>query len=371
MILISPDKFKYSFTATEAAEMINKRLQALRPELKTRLLPAADGGEGSAEILARYLQAEAVKIRISDPLMRPIDAKYFYHSESRTALIESAEASGLIRLSKKEQNPLNTSSAGTGEMIAAAAEAGARTIITAIGGSATNDVGAGLVHALGVRFYDANNQRIIPTGSRLGKITSAETGFVKYDFNKIRLIFISDVSNPLCGPKGASRTFAPQKGASRAETEFLEQSVRRFRPIIENRYPGVSQMQGAGAAGGMAASPVAFFGARTAAGAEYILEKIHFEKYLKQSKLVITGEGKFDRESLKGKLPGTVIAKAQKYRKKVAVICGINSLAPEEIPQNTKVFSLFQGESPPRNFISETPERIEKAVMRLVKQLNF
>jgi glycerate 2-kinase len=371
MILIAPDKFKSTFKASETAELIESSLHTFLPEIQTYRLPLADGGEGSCELLAEYFNAKPVNLSVSDPLMRSINTNYYYSESSKTALIETAKASGLYLLSENEKNPLQTNSYGSGELLADAIKKGAKILIVTLGGSAVNDAGAGLAHALGFQFYDADKRSVFPVGKTIGDIREIDHSKVKYNLSNIQIIVLSDVENPLYGEKGASKVFAKQKGANNQEVEFLENSIMCFSEILEKYKPGISCRKGTGAAGGMAAGLSAFFGAQIQSGSDFIIEKTNFENHLKKAELLITGEGKLDSQSFDGKLVGKLLQKAKKMNKKTAVICGINELKGSGKTLYTGVYALFDKETPLLKAQAETPEKIHNAVRTLLKDFKY
>jgi glycerate kinase len=365
MILIAPDKFKSSFTAPEITKFIEASINKYLPHMQTQLLPLADGGEGTCELLAEYFKTRSVQVCVSDPLMRPIIAEYYFSESSKTAIIETAKASGLYLLSENEKNPLKTSSYGSGQLIADALGKGARTLIITLGGSAVNDAGAGIAHAMGFRFYDTNKQVVFPTGKTIGHISEADKSGLKYNFSDIKITVLSDVENPLYGENGASKVFAKQKGANKQTVEYLENSIMRFSEVLEKYKSGVSTQKGAGAAGGMAAGLSAFCGAQIQSGSDFILKKTHFENHLEKAELLITGEGKLDKQSFEGKLVGSLLQKAKKYNCPAAVICGISEIDNNKVKAGMSVYSLFERKPSQAKAKAETAARIEKVVKQL------
>lgn len=297
-VLLLPDKFKGTLPACEIASVMEEAVLAVVPKAEVISFPIADGGEGSLDAFKRILNGEFVSLSVCGPDFEKIDARYLLSKD--TAVIELAEASGLLKT--KIKNPLCTTTFGTGELILDAIRLGAKNIILCIGGSATNDMGAGIASALGVKFYDSLNNTFIPTGESLSKIE-------KIDFNdclKISMTVLCDVKNPLHGENGAAYVYAPQKGASESDVKLLDNNLKHLGGLLKNKYNiDVENIEGAGAAGGVGAGMKAFFDAEIKKGIDTVLSLIPKE-VTKNADLVLTGEGRFDLTSLTGKVVGGV-----------------------------------------------------------------
>ncbi|MCU0443853.1 MAG: glycerate kinase [Microscillaceae bacterium] len=330
-ILVAPDKFKDSLSALQVSELIKEGLLAANAQFVVDIFPLADGGEGTAEILTYHSGGQLLKKIVKDPLFRPIEAKYGISADQQTAFVEMAQASGLVHLEDWERNPMNTSSYGTGELILAAIEQGAKTIILGIGGSATNDAGIGMAQALGYEFLDQNDHRLLPTGGNLPKIRRVLTQNIHPKLAKTQFIVATDVKNPLFGKNGAAYVYAPQKGAKPTEIAYLDGGLRNIAQVIENQFNmQVSDWAGAGAgaAGGLGAGAVAFLGATLQSGIELVMNFTKFEQKTLDYQWIITGEGKIDEQTLQGKVVAGVCRVAQKQQIPVAAVCGSLEFKP-------------------------------------------
>ncbi len=340
-IVIAPDKFKDTFSAREITSIISQNLKNIIPGAEITEIPLADGGEGTAEISAPFFNAKPVSITVNNPVFEIINTNYFFSETKKTAIIEISAASGLHLLKKEYQNPLYTSSYGTGELIADAVKKGAKNIFLTLGGSATNDAGCGAASALGFVFKDKSGKNLKINGKNLIKIAEISNENLNFNLRNINFIALYDVKNPLYGKNGAAYVFAKQKGASLKDTELLDKGLRNFADIVQKKYGiNINNCNGCGAAGGFGAGSKFFFNAELKPGAETLLELVSFDNLIKNADLIITGEGKFDAQSLRGKLTGTIIKKAEKFKIPVAVICGISDI--NVINKNCKVFPLFK-----------------------------
>ncbi len=321
-ILICPDKFKGSLSAQAAADAIAQGILARRKKSSIQCIPLADGGEGTLEVVQQIHGGQWISVQVNDPLFRPIQAEYLWLADQKTAYIEMARASGLGLLAKKEQNPLKTSTYGTGELIRHAADAGATTIVLTIGGSATNDAGIGMAAALGYQFIDQKGAQLTAIGENLSEITEIK-GTNPYP--AIQFIVLSDVSNPLHGPDGAAHVYAKQKGANANIIKQLDKGLINMGQWLSADTPG------AGAAGGLGAGAMYFLGARMEPGAEWLLNKLHINRAIRKADFVITGEGKIDQQSWSGKLVSNIVDRADKQLKQSILVCGLFE-DPERIP---------------------------------------
>ncbi|SMG21849.1 glycerate kinase [Marivirga sericea] len=331
-ILIAPDKFKHSLTAEEVCEIISETLLEHSPKLEIECLPMADGGEGSAEILALQQKAEPVEIEVHDPLMRKIKAHYFI--TGKTAYIEMAVASGLQLLKAEEQNVLQTTSFGTGELIKDAIKEGCLNIVLCIGGSATSDGGVGMANALGFRFLDENGDAFLPTAYSLDKITSIEPPENNI-LKGINFSVLTDVNNPLTGKNGATYQYAIQKGATERDLPILDDGMKHLKNLIKEQHSfNIDQFPGAGASGGMGGGSTFFLHAALHSGISYIAEALNLDDKVKNADYIISGEGKLDEQSFKGKVVSGVLSFCQKHGKPLFLIIGckaFDSTLPEQI----------------------------------------
>ena len=301
-IIIAPDTFKGSLTATQAAEAIAAGIHDHDPSIETLLFPVADGGEGTVSTLVSTTGGEIVSAVVHDPLGRKIEASYGILGDGKTCVIEIAEASGLTLLESTERNPLKASTFGTGELMLHALNSGYRNFIIGLGGSATNDGGVGMLQALGMKFINEQGTEIQSGGGELSKIRKIDDAQFDNRIPECHFVIASDVTNPLIGPNGASAIFGPQKGATMNMVEILDNNLSVFADIVE-KFTGHSlhNQKGAGAAGGAGGALLAFFPSEMRRGIEVVLASISFEEHFKDADLIITGEGKTDKQTLSGK----------------------------------------------------------------------
>jgi glycerate 2-kinase len=321
-IVVAPDKFKGSLNSFEVCNAIEKGLMQASTSFDIIKLPMADGGDGLADVIAYYTNAQFQIAKVQGPLGRIVDAQWLLSSDGKTAFIEMAKASGLQLLKLGEYNPLLTSSYGTGQLIKAAIDQGVQNIIIGIGGSATNDGGIGMAAALGYRFIDIDGNELLPVGENLVRIKKIETEG-KENFKDINFKVACDVKNLLYGEQGATKIYAPQKGADASMVEKLEKGMMHFASVVEKDLGiDVSRIEGGGAAGGMGAGCVAFFNAELVSGIDLITQLASVENQIQNCDLVITGEGKIDEQSLYGKAISGVASLAKKHKKKLIAVCG-------------------------------------------------
>ncbi|RAZ78961.1 glycerate kinase [Planococcus halotolerans] len=303
-IVISPDSFKGSMTSMQASSAINRAVHEIIPEAETALYPMADGGEGTVEAVLRGRDGDKISCRVQDPLGRDIDAVYGWIDREKTAIIETAAASGLPLLKPGELDPETASSYGTGQLIKDAIGRGAKTILLGLGGSATVDAGTGLFQALGLKFFDHDKKEIAHIGGRLDRILSIDTSGLIPALSSIKFIVASDVTNPLLGKEGAIAVFGPQKGVKRHQLESFEEGMRQF-SVIAAQTAGrdMSAEAGSGAAGGIGFLLKTFLEVEFRNGLDLIVEMLQLEKQLAGADLILTGEGRIDGQSLFGKVP--------------------------------------------------------------------
>ena len=334
-ILICPDSFKGSFSSKEVSLIIKDTLLELDPTLNITLLPIADGGEGSIEAINEIIPIKKINIKVHGPSHHLIDT-YYGEINKSTAIIESALIIGLA-LKNKGDSPINTSSFGLGEAIKDAINKGYSVIYLCLGGSATNDGGCGLLSALGMKFFDRDDKSFIPKGGTLKDIARIDDQDFKETIKNTNFITLLDVNNPLLGDKGATYTFARQKGASEEDLIILEEGMINFSNIIKKQYKEeITSIPGLGAAGGIAASSYFFLKSKMLQGIETILDIIHFDDYLSKNEIIISGEGKLDSQSLEGKVISGIISHNQKYNKDLYLVVGINELNIDLIPNDIK-----------------------------------
>ena len=321
-IVITSDSFKGSLTSVEVARSAAKGIGEVFPECTVVEVNVADGGEGTVDAVVDALHGKKVAVAVSDPLGRSIKSKYGIAGD--TAVIEMDAASGLPLLSVEERNPLVTSKRGTGEMIMDAMARGCRTFLVGIGGSATNDAGTGMLQAMGFKFYDAEGYLIDDCcGGRLEDIAVIDDSCVPQSVKESDFAVACDVDTPFCGPEGAAPVFAPQKGADAAMVCRLDAGMASFARVIKAKYGiDVVPVAGAGAAGGMGGAFLAFLGATLKKGIDMVLDAIGFDEIIAGADLVITGEGKVDFQTAKGKTAAGVLARGKRLGILVIAIGG-------------------------------------------------
>ncbi|MGW2834536.1 glycerate kinase [Streptomyces sp. NPDC001286] len=330
-VLIAADKFKGSLTAVQVAERVTAGLRRVVPAVEVASLPVADGGDGTvdAAVAAGFERRE---VRVAGPLGHEVTAAFALRGD--TAVVEMAEASGLQRLPQGVFAPLTASTYGSGELLRAALDAGARTIVFGVGGSATTDGGAGMLSALGARFLDADGEPVPPGGGGLDDLATADLSGLDPRFADVELVLASDVDNPLTGPKGAPAVYGPQKGASPDDVAALDSALAHYAKVLEEavgpRAAEYAASPGAGAAGGIGYGAL-LLGARFRAGIEVMLDVLGFAPALERVDLVITGEGSLDEQTLHGKAPAGVAAAARAADKEVVAVCGRLALPPEAL----------------------------------------
>ena len=343
-ILICPDKFRGSLTAQEACDALERGIKKRRPKSTIQKFPLADGGEGTLEVIQQAHGGTWISVDVQDPLFRKIQAEYLWLADQKMAYIEMSRASGLMLLTAKERNPGLTSSIGTGELILAAIEKGAEKIVLTLGGSATNDAGIGMAHALGYRFLDAKGKELKPIGNELGNVTQIISSPLSEKLKSIEFFVITDVQNPLAGDSGAAHVFAKQKGGTIALIKQLDKGLINIGNILDGLAGySISAQSGSGAAGGLGAGAVYFLGAKMSLGAEWVLDKLHIDRAIRKADYVITGEGKVDGQSWAGKLVSQVLQRADKQFKQTLIVCGAFEEA-EKIPvflDTSDIFSVM------------------------------
>ena len=321
-IVIASDSFKGSLTSVEVAQSATKGILEVYPDCKVTQVNVADGGEGTVDAVVDTLQGEKITISVSNPIGKPVNATYGIAGD--TAIIEMAAASGLPLLAAEERNPWVTSTYGTGEMILDAIARGCSKFLVGIGGSATNDAGTGMLQALGFRFFDNNGDLIDNCcGGILGEIASIDDTQVPEAIKNAQFTVACDVDTPFCGPIGAAYVFAPQKGASPEMVQQLDEGMASFAKVIEAKYGiDIVPMAGAGAAGGMGGGFRAFLNATLKKGIDMVLDAIGFDSIISGADLVVTGEGKVDFQTAKGKTAAGVLARAKAQGIPVVAIGG-------------------------------------------------
>jgi glycerate 2-kinase len=324
-VLVAPDKFKGTLTAAEAAGAIATGWRRARPDDDVDVLPMADGGEGTLDALVAALDGERRVATVTGPLGDPVAASYGVADAGRDRLgvVEMAQASGLQLVAPGRRDPMVATTFGTGELIAAACREPVDEVLVAVGGSATNDGGAGVAQALGVRLLDGRGEPIRRGAIGLLDLAGIDVSTLDRVVAGTRVAVAADVDNPLTGPLGAAAVFAPQKGASSEDVQVLDRALAHLAAVVERDLGiDVRTLPGAGAAGGLGAGLAAFVGARIRRGADLVMDVVGFERRLAQADVVVTGEGRLDRSSLRGKVPSAVVERAGPARTPAVVLCG-------------------------------------------------
>jgi glycerate kinase len=301
-IIIAPDKFKGSLDSREVAKAIARGWGEGWPGAELITCPLADGGDGTLDVLVQATGGKTVQCDVTGPLGEPRRAPLGILGDGKTAVVEMAAASGLVLVPPEKRDPRYTTTAGTGDLIRCALDMGVRRIIVGIGGSATNDGGTGMASALGVRFLDDCDEDLSPGAIYLNNMQAMDLSGLDPRVLKTEITVASDVSNPLLGDVGASRVYAPQKGASEYDVELLERGLTRLAEVVSAAIvPGLEDKPGAGAAGGLGFGLMAFLGAEVRPGIEVVTEAVGFERMLEGCGLVVTGEGRLDAQTAYGK----------------------------------------------------------------------
>ncbi|MER6714504.1 glycerate kinase [Streptomyces sp. NPDC000877] len=368
-MLVAADKFKGSLTAVEVAERVTAGLRRVVPDLEVEALPVADGGDGTvaAAVAAGFERRE---VRVAGPLGDEVTAAFALREG--TAVVEMAEASGLQRLPAGVFAPLTASTYGSGELLRAALDAGARTIVFGVGGSATTDGGAGMLSALGARFLDADGEPVPPGGGGLAELATADLSGLDPRLSEIEFILASDVDNPLTGPKGAPAVYGPQKGATPDDVTALDAALAHFAEVLEGpvgpKAAEYAAAPGAGAAGGIGYGAL-LLGAGFRPGIEVMLDVLGFAPALDRAELVITGEGSLDEQTLHGKAPAGVAAAARAAGKDVVAVCGRLALPPEALGRAgiRRAYPLTDAEPDVAKCIAEAGPILERVAERLAR----
>ncbi|MFF4754458.1 glycerate kinase [Streptomyces sp. NPDC002514] len=366
-VLVAADKFKGSLTAVEVAERVTAGLRRVVPAVEVEALPVADGGDGTvaAAVAAGFERRE---VRVAGPLGQEVTAAFAVRGG--TAVVEMAEASGLQRLPAGVFAPLTASTYGSGELLAAALDAGARRIVFGVGGSATTDGGAGMLSALGARFLDAEGEPVAPGGEGLAGLARADLSGLDARLTGVELVLASDVDNPLTGPKGAAAVYGPQKGASPDDVAVLDAALVRYAQVLEAavgpRAAGLAASAGAGAAGGIGFGAL-LLGARFRPGIEVMLEVLGFAPAVERAALVITGEGSLDEQTLHGKAPAGVAAAARAAGREVVAVCGRLALSPKALGEAgiRRAYPLTEVEPDVARCIAEAGPILERVAARI------
>lgn len=367
-ILIAPDSFKGALSSRQVADAIGAGIKRVNPSVEIIKIPLADGGEGTVDSLVAATDGTIIQVKVKDPLLRDITACYGILGDNTTAVIEMAAASGLTLLTPNEQNSLFTSSYGTGQLITDALDRGCRTIIMGLGGSATNDGGLGMLNALGVKFYNQSGQDSSIGGQGLIDLAAIDLSGLDKRIAVADFKAACDVKNPLTGPEGATYIYGPQKGADEATLALLDKHMAKYGKMVETLLGiNITDLPGAGAAGGLGAAVFAFLGAELQSGIDLVMQTVQLEKQLSGVDLVFTGEGKIDLQTSFGKALWGVARLAGSYSIPVIALTGRIGSGTEVLYENgfTAIFAIADGPMTLEHSIAQAPFLLESAAERI------
>lgn len=372
--LCAPDSFKESLTAMEAARAMAQGIENADHDAEVRCLPMADGGEGTARALVDATGGSMRAVPVHDPLGRPVEGHFGLLADGTTAVVETAEASGLALLEAKERNPLIASSYGTGELMLAAVRSGAKRIIVGLGGSATNDAGAGLLQALGVRLLDKNGNDLAHGGAALANLTTIDISTMDPALKNVAITAACDVTNPLTGPTGASAVFGPQKGASKDDVATLDASLAHFAQVIDSQLGvAVNDVPGAGAAGGIGAALKGFLDAEFRPGIAIVIEQSGLDAAAQWADVVFTGEGSIDFQTKFGKTPAGVAETAKRHGKPVIAVAGHIGTGIDELHEVgiDAVFGIAPGAASFSELLADAAANVTRTTEQIVRTLQL
>lgn len=357
--VLAPDSFKESLTAKEACRAMEAGLRDAFPDAAFTHVPMADGGEGTAQALVDATGGQLLSATVRGPLADDVEAGYGLLGGDPDAgsigVVEMAAASGLDLIPAARRDPRLTTTYGTGQLIAALLDRGVSTIVIGLGGSATNDAGAGMAHALGARFLDASGRELPPGGAALAELAAIDVSGLDPRLSSVRIEVACDVTNPLCGPDGASAVYGPQKGADERTVAELDSALAVFAEVVRKDLGrDVAAVPGAGAAGGLGAGLLAFTGATLRKGVDIVIEHVHLERHVATADLVITGEGRMDGQTRFGKTPFGVARVAAAYGKPVIGVTGSVGTGIEELYDDFRaIFPIIGGVQPLEVILAE------------------
>ena len=369
--VLAPDSFKESMTAQQACAAMQRGIKRVDPQAKCILVPMADGGEGTVDALVAACGGQNIQVEVSGPLVDQTVQTYFgLIDEGKTAVIEMAKANGIHLLSPEKRNPMLTSTFGTGEMIRAALALGVSKIIIGLGGSVTNDAGAGMAQALGVKFLNDNGQEISACGGNLDQIQSIDLSQLDARLAQTEIIIASDVNNPLCGEQGASTVFGPQKGADAEMVRILDQNLNHFANRMESTLNVEKRhIAGAGAAGGLGFGLMAFTGAQIQSGSGLVIQVTKLAEKIAQADYVLTGEGSIDFQTKFGKTPWAVAQVAKRFDKPVIAFSGYVGDGIEELYEEgfTAIFDIVDGVCDLQTALKNGEKNLERSCENTVR----
>ncbi|WEA42075.1 glycerate kinase [Priestia aryabhattai] len=373
-IVIAPDSFKESLTALHVCEAVEKGIKTHFPNAEISKVPMADGGEGTVQSLVDATNGEVIQARVTGPLGKEVEAFYGILGDGKTAVIEMAAASGLHHVPVDKRNPLITTTRGTGELILKALDHKVKHIIIGIGGSATNDGGAGMAKALGAKLLDANGAEIKEGGGSLDQLTAIDLTNLDSRLVEVKVEVACDVDNPLTGETGASAVFGPQKGATSDMVRQLDRNLAHYAAVIEKEMDiHIQNVPGAGAAGGLGGGLLAFLSAELKPGVDIVIKATELENYIKDADLVITGEGRIDGQTIYGKTPIGVAKTAKKHSVPVVAIAGSIGVGSEAVYEHgiSALFSVVPGAVTLPEALEKADENIERTAKNVASVIRL
>lgn len=373
-IVIAPDSFKESMTALEAANAIERGFRKVFAQADYEKIPMADGGEGTVESVIDATDGKLRKIQVHGPLGEEISASYGISGNGKLAIIEMAASSGLQLTVEENRNPMKTSTIGFGELISDALDQGVDKLLLGIGGSATNDAGAGMIFSLGGKLLNKNGKEIHPTGEGLAQLSKIDLSGLHPRLKNVDIRVACDVDNPLCGPQGASYIYGQQKGATPEQIEQLDQNLARFAQVLKNQFGrDVMNIPGAGAAGGLGASLVGLLGASLERGGDLIVDILNLKEKIQEADLVITGEGGINHQTVYGKTPIAVSMVAQQYNVPTIAIAGClkDDYAAIFDKGISAAFSIIQELNPLEVILNNGEVNLEKVAENIAQVLKI
>ncbi|QXM05136.1 glycerate kinase [Crassaminicella indica] len=373
-IVLAPDSFKESMTAKEVCEAMERGIKKVDANIKCIKVPMADGGEGTMQSLVDATDGKVYKVKVQGPLGREVEAEYGILGNGEIAAIEMASASGIQLVSAKERNPMKASTFGTGQLIKACLDHPIKKLLIGIGGSATNDGGAGMIQALGGKLLDKDGIELPLGGGELGRLAKIDLSNLDTRLRDIEIEVACDVNNPLVGPKGASYVFGPQKGATEEMVKILDENLEHYgKKIKEFLGKDIMNVPGAGAAGGLGAGLMAFLNGTLVNGIQMVVKYTKLEEKIKNADIVWTGEGSIDHQTIYGKTPLGVAQVAKKYNIPVIALAGKVGHGVEVLYENgiDAIFSIMQGVSSLEEALVDGKKNTEKVSENIIRMINM
>jgi len=361
-IILAPDSFKGSLSSAALCEHMSAGVRRVYPDADIVRIPIADGGEGTLDSMLTACGGSRYRLQVTGPAGKPVMAQYGVLNDDVTAVIEMAQASGLTLVEPAERNPLTATSYGSGELIRAALDRGCRRFIVGLGGSAVNDAGAGMLQALGAKFLDARGCELPFGGAKLSELHAVDASGIDARLADVAIVAACDVTNPLCGPDGASHVFGPQKGADPLMAQLLDRALNHYADVVLRcRGTDLRGIVGGGAAGGVGAALIGFLGAEMRSGIDVVIEAAGMEQHLHDADMVITGEGRLDAQTLSGKTIAGIARLGAGSGVPVVALCGSLALTPEELSRLgvAAALSIVPGPSTLDEAIAHAPAWVE------------